>query len=98
LARDAAALAAVHAPSAPQEKRAKRIAELVNELYDETAKLDTILLEAQKVEEPFAQAKSYFEKVRPAMDAVRSKADALEKLVEKSRWPYPGYQDMLFKL
>jgi glutamine synthetase len=98
LARDSASLAAIHAVSAPQEKRAKRIAELASELYDETAKLETALVEAQEAEEAFAQAKAYFEKVRPVMDAVRSRADALEKLVSKSAWPFPGYEDLLFKL
>jgi glutamine synthetase len=98
LARDAAALAAIGAVSVPQEKRAKRIAEVSAELFDETGKLETVLAEAQEVEEPFAQAKVYYEKVRPGMDAVRSKADALEKLVSKEAWPFPGYEDLLFKL
>jgi glutamine synthetase len=98
LARDAAALAAIGAASASQEKRAKRIADLLGELYDETAKLETALSEAQGIEDAVAQAKSYFEKVRPAMDTVRTRVDALEKLVSKDSWPLPGYEDMLFKL
>ncbi|GHU01787.1 glutamine synthetase [Spirochaetia bacterium] len=98
LARDAAALASIHAVSAPQEKRAKRIAELASELFDETAKLETVLTEAQSTEEVFAQAKAYGEKVRPAMDSVRSRGDTLEKLVSKEAWPFPGYDDLLFKL
>jgi glutamine synthetase len=98
LARDAAALAGIHAVSAPQEKRAKRIAELSAELFDETAKLEAALTEAQDTEEAFAQAKAYLEKVRPAMDAVRSRGDALENLVSKEAWPFPGYEDLLFKL
>jgi glutamine synthetase len=32
------------------------------------------------------------------MEAVRSKVDALEKLVAKNAWPLPGYEEMLFKL
>ncbi|MDR3193037.1 MAG: glutamine synthetase III [Treponema sp.] len=98
LARDAAALAAIHAVSVPQEKRAKKIAELSNELYEETGKLEAALTEAQGIEEAFAQAKAYYEKVKPAMDAVRSKADALEKIVAKEAWPFPGYEELLFKL
>ncbi|MDR3171829.1 MAG: glutamine synthetase III [Treponema sp.] len=98
LAQDATALAAVHAVSAPQEKRVKRIAELTAELYEETAKLEAALIEAQGIEDVFAQAKTYFEKVRPAMDNVRLKADALEKLVAKDAWPLPGYEELLFKL
>ncbi|QQO07432.1 glutamine synthetase III [Breznakiella homolactica] len=98
LAKDAAALASIGAVSAPQEKRAKRIAELSAELYDETAKLEKVLEEAQVVEDAFAQAKVYQEKVIPVMDGVRSRADALEKIVSKCAWPYPTYEELLFKL
>ncbi|MDR1210943.1 MAG: glutamine synthetase III [Spirochaetaceae bacterium] len=98
LARDAAALAAIGAVSVPQEKRAKRIAELAAETYDETARLETTLSEAQETEDVFAQAKSYFEKVVPAMAEVRARVDALEKLVSKAAWPFPGYEELLFKL
>jgi glutamine synthetase len=98
LARDAASLASIGAVSVPQEKRAKRIAELSAELYDETAKLENVLTEAQDIEDAFAQAKAYFEKVRPSMEAVRTRADVLEKLVAKDAWPYPGYEELLFML
>ncbi|MDR2072054.1 MAG: glutamine synthetase III [Spirochaetaceae bacterium] len=98
LAKDAAALAAIGAVSSAQEKRAKRIAELSSELFDETAKLETVLGEAQDTVDVQAQAKAYFEKVRPAMDNVRDKVDALEKLVSKNAWPLPGYEELLFKL
>jgi glutamine synthetase len=98
LAKDAAALAAIGAVSSAQEKRAKRIAELASELFDETAKLETVLGEAQDTADVHAQAKAYFEKVRPAMDNVRSRVDSLEKLVAKEAWPLPGYEELLFKL
>jgi glutamine synthetase len=98
LAREAEALAAIHAVSAPQEKRARRIAELCAELYEETARLETALAQAQAEEEPFARAKLYNEKIRAAMDAVRCRIDALEKIVSKEAWPYPGYEELLFRL
>jgi glutamine synthetase len=98
LARDAASLAAIGAASAPQEKRAKRISELAAELYDDTAKLETVLVEAQGTEEIFARAKTYLEKVRPAMETLRSKGDGLERLVAKNAWPFPGFEELLFKL
>jgi glutamine synthetase len=98
LANDASTLAAIGANNISQAKRAARIADLSTELYDETAKLETTLAEAQGIEDPFAQAKAYNEKVKPAMEAVRVRADALEKLVAKTFWPFPGYEDMLFKL
>ncbi|MDR0386998.1 MAG: glutamine synthetase III [Treponema sp.] len=98
LAGDAAALAAIGAVNVPQAKRTKKIAELSAELYDETAKLEAVLAESQGIEDAFAQAKSYFERVRPAMDGVRTRVDALEKLVAKKVWPFPGYEELLFIL
>jgi glutamine synthetase len=32
------------------------------------------------------------------MDAVRARADALEKLVAKDYWPFPGYEELLFRI
>jgi glutamine synthetase len=98
LAQDAAALAGIGAGNAAQSKRAKRIADLAGELFEETARLEAALAEAQGIEDPFAQAKAYHEKIRPAMDLVRGKADALEKIVAKEAWPFPGYEELLFKL
>ena len=98
LARDAAALAAVSADSKAQERCAKKVAELASALDAETAKLETALSEAREIDEPFAQAKAFSEKVKAGMDAVREKADALERLVAKSAWPFPGYEDLLFRL
>jgi glutamine synthetase len=98
LASDAAALAAIGATNVPQAKQAKKIAELSAELYDETAKLEAVLAESQGIEDAFARAKSYLDKVRPAMDGVRARVDALEKSVAKEVWPFPGYEELLFIL
>ncbi|GHV22925.1 glutamine synthetase [Spirochaetia bacterium] len=98
LSRDAVALAAIHATSAPQEKRAKRIADLASELFEENTKLEAVLASANQADDTFSQAKIFNEKVRAAMDAVRSKADALEKIVAKKAWPFPEFEELLFKL
>ena len=42
------------------------------------------------------QADFYAEKVIPAMDALRAEIDALECIVERSYWPVPTYNDLLF--
>jgi glutamine synthetase len=98
LAKEASALAAIGAGNVPQAKQVKILADLAAGLYDEIAKLEAVLAEAQETDEPFDKAKTYFAKVRPAMDAVRVKADCLEKISPKAIWPLPGYEDMLFKL
>ena len=98
LARDASALAGINAINEAQENLAREIAELCKGLYEETAKLENILCETQSIEDCFAKARSYSEKVRPVMDSLRLKADILEKLLPKDSWPFPGYEELLFKL
>ncbi|HOX33219.1 MAG TPA: glutamine synthetase III [Spirochaetales bacterium] len=98
LARAAAALAAVGAASQAQELRARKLAELSGAVAEEADKLEKALAGAQEIEEPLAQAKSYREQVVPRMNALREKVDLLEKSVDKARWPFPGYQELLFSL
>ncbi len=40
----------------------------------------------------------YREAVLPAMDDVRNAVDALEALVPKQDWPFPSYEELLFRL
>ncbi|MDR2901120.1 MAG: glutamine synthetase III [Treponema sp.] len=98
LARDAISLAQIGAVSTPQEKRAKRIADLSSELFDEVRKLEKSLADVQGIEDSFNQAKAYQEIVLPQMEMVRSKVDSLEKFVDKRAWPFPSYEELLFKL
>ena len=43
-----------------------------------------------------AAAMYYHDTVVPGMQAIRSAADMLETLTDKSYWPYPTYSDLLF--
>ncbi len=98
LARDSAALASIGAATAALEKRAKRVAELAGDIYDETEKLERVLAEAQELSDAFSQAKAYRDKVFAQMGALRLKVDATEKIVDKKSWPLPTYEELLFKL
>ena len=72
----------------------RRISVLADDLYDDCEKLKELLdqIPADQVE-----ASSYFHKnIIPAMDAVRTDADALEELTDKSYWPFPTYSDLLY--
>ena len=43
-----------------------------------------------------AAAMYYHDTIIPGMNAIRSEADELEALTDKSYWPYPTYSDLLF--
>jgi glutamine synthetase type III len=32
------------------------------------------------------------------MDELRASGDSLERLMDKAAWPFPSYEDLLFKL
>lgn len=98
LAADAASLAGIGADSQPQTKRARQIADTLAGLYEDIAALETVLAEAQNIEDIPDQAHAYHRAVRPVMDAVRAKVDALEKMTAKKAWPLPGYEELLFRL
>ena len=44
------------------------------------------------------EARFYHDSVVPIMERLRAHVDELERMTEKSYWPYPSYADMLFRL
>nr|MBQ8245230.1 glutamine synthetase III [Oscillospiraceae bacterium] len=63
-------------------------------LYDAIDILRHAMAEVPKA--PEAAAMYYHDTVVPGMNALRSEADILEDLTDKSYWPYPTYSDLLF--
>ncbi len=50
----------------------------------------------EEISDPQEQANQYANKVLPAMDDLRREIDDLECITERSYWPVPTYNDMLF--
>jgi glutamine synthetase len=96
--RDAAALAAIGAPSAQQERLAKEVAGLVAAAAEGAERLERALAAAQETGGEYAKAKAFLDTVTPEMASLRASVDALEKLMAKDAWPFPTYEDLLFKL
>jgi glutamine synthetase len=77
----------------------RRTVEKVNALVDELSDaLDHLVAQNEELGGDDVHSKSYHmrDHVVPAMTAVRSAADRLEKLVPDDYWPLPTYRDMLF--
>ena len=47
-------------------------------------------------EDAVCTAKHFHDRVIPCMNTLRTAADALETLTDKSYWPYPTYSDLLY--
>ena len=72
----------------------QRLTELSDALYDGCDALKTKLDTIPK--EPSDAAQYNLNVIIPAMDAVRTAADALEELTDKALWPFPTYSDLLY--
>ncbi|RGY95174.1 glutamine synthetase III [Clostridium sp. AM58-1XD] len=52
----------------------------------------------RSIENGRERANAFCKQVVPAMEKLRTPADALEKIVDKSMWPLPSYGDLLFEV
>ena len=72
----------------------RRVTELSDDLYDSCEALK-MKLTAIPADQNLA-ADYNLKVIIPAMNAVRSTADSLEELTDKSYWPFPTYSDLLY--
>ena len=61
-------------------------------------KLETTLAAAPSGEDPLTAARYMHDNVLPAMADLRASADALEQLTDRTYWPFPTYDDLLFSV
>ncbi len=60
---------------------------------------EALSLANAEAESSLAEAANlYRDRVVPAMEALRQPVDALEMRIDKKKWPYPSYGDMLFEV
>ena len=72
----------------------RRLSETTDALYDAICTLSQIHAAVPSRAE---DASMYYHNcVIPAMEVLRTHADTLEELTDKSYWPYPTYSDLLF--
>jgi len=72
----------------------RQLSEHTDCLYDAIEILKNSLQSVPK--NPEAAARYYHDTVVPGMKAIRTEADHLEILTDKSYWPYPTYSDLLY--
>jgi glutamine synthetase len=96
--------AVVASKSASKGSSTAAAEEVLSELGELTAKLSNAIAALEKAHakvdehggDPGSHAKSYRDKVIPAMNDVRAAADALEGVVADDLWPLPKYRELLF--
>lgn len=71
---------------------------LLKEMKNALEVLKEVEDEAVALPQGKQQAVFYYEKVMPAMEALRVPVDKLEMIVDKEAWPMPSYGDLIFEV
>jgi len=82
-----------------QEKLITTLSSNLECLIGKAAELSEAMNHALQLDDSaLAQAEYYHDAVVPLMDALRECGDNLEKVTDRSLWPLPSYEDLLFRL
>ena len=60
--------------------------------------IETVIRERPAGDDPLAAARYMHDTVLPAMEDLRQSADTLETLTDRSYWPFPTYDELLFSI
>ena len=74
------------------------LCEGIDQLKDRMDVLADFLNNKPDTEAPDIAARYMHDKVLPAMAALRSVADQLERITDRSCWPFPTYDELLFSI
>ncbi len=74
------------------------LCEEIDQLKDSVDTLSEILSSKPEDGTPEASARYMHDKVLPAMETLRSSADRLEQITDRSCWPFPTYDELLFSI
>lgn len=79
-----------------EENIIKMLSGLVNTMYADVEALEDELAKTKEIDEAQRLAEYYKDIIINRMGKIRKSADAIEKLTDRSYWPYPSYADLLF--
>ena len=77
---------------------AEKLCELTDGIFEDCTSLSEAINTAEAKDDILEKAKAYRDLVIPAMNAMRSKVDTAETMVDENEWPYPNYCDLLFSV
>lgn len=98
LAESVNSVTAAGCDASTQKAMLSEVSALLSETKSALTKLSEVTDKAAAIEGAKEQANYYHDTVKPAMDALRTPADKLEMLVDKSMWPFPSYGDLMFEV
>lgn len=80
-----------------EEERIRKISALCGDMFTKTVELEKLLKKVpQKYETELERARYYQNRVLDVMVQLRTTADEIERITDRSYYPYPNYGDLLF--
>ena len=76
----------------------EKVSGYLDEAYEALDELKQKLSEARNIKGNKDKAFAYRDEVKVCMDKLRRPCDELEKITDKSIWPFPTYEDLLFEV
>ena len=100
-AKDKLAAMVNHLTAAGIEPKVERemlatYASYVGKFYRAIGNLEKATTKAERISDVEKQAREFCNKVIPLMNDLRKYADEMEKITDRSLWPFPTYSDILF--
>ncbi|HAK47117.1 MAG TPA: glutamine synthetase type III [Spirochaeta sp.] len=80
------------------EKTMMKLSDNINGLMEKVEELKALVDQAGCEEDVVSCASMFRNKVFAKMGELRGYGDALEEIVPKNEWPFPNYEDLLFRL
>ena len=80
-----------------EEETVATLSELCDKAMTEVVLLET-LIDKTDFSDDLEHGRYHRDRVIPAMNTLRATCDAMEKLTDRSSWPFPQYGDMLFDI
>jgi glutamine synthetase len=85
--------------SSTQRKTLEQLLGAIGQFDRELDTLESLVEEGRKLAEAsYEQARFYRYRIFEQMKLVRHSGDVLETVVPRNKWPYPSYEEMLFRL
>ena len=81
-----------------QSKLLRKVTGYLKNADEAVCELETLTNEAMRLSEERIRAEFFNRKVTPVMKKLREPIDELERIVDKTYWPVPSYNDILFEI
>ncbi len=79
-------------------KLSRNLSELTDKLSRDTDALEAAVHSLDRNSDSLVRSAYYRDRIVPAMEQLRTTADKLEEIVSEEYWPYPTYNELLFRI